>query len=79
MGAGHADQNRLFFKESHLGISSSTTRKEWCDVSMVYMTKFTFEGVVECHKYCMFAKGFSQQEGIDYTKPFSLVANINYV
>jgi hypothetical protein len=45
----------------------------------VYKTKFTFEGVVEHHKACLVAKGFSQQEGIDYTETFSLVAKMNYV
>jgi hypothetical protein len=37
----------------------------------VYRTKFTFEGVVEHHKSCLVVKGFSQQEGIDYTETFS--------
>jgi hypothetical protein len=45
----------------------------------VYKTKFTFEGVVECHKSHLVMKGFSQQEGIEYTKTFSLVAKMNYV
>jgi hypothetical protein len=43
------------------------------------MTKFASKGVVGCHKDHMVKKGFSQQEGIDYTKKFSLVAKMNYV
>jgi hypothetical protein len=45
----------------------------------VYRTKFTSEGVVEHHKYHLVAKGFSQQEGIDYTKKFSPIAKMNSV
>ena len=45
----------------------------------VYKTKFTFDGVVECHKDILVAKGFAQQEGIDYTKTFSPIAKMNSV
>jgi hypothetical protein len=45
----------------------------------VYKTKFTSQGVVERHKAHLVAKGFSQQEGIDYTETFSLVAKMNSV
>jgi hypothetical protein len=43
------------------------------------MTKFTFEGIVERHKACLVVKGFSQQEGIDYTKTVSPIANMNSI
>ena len=33
----------------------------------VYKTNFTSQGVVESHKACQVTKGFSQEEGIDYT------------
>jgi hypothetical protein len=45
----------------------------------VYKTKFTSEGVVEHHKSHLVVKGFSQQEGINYTETFSPVAKMNYV
>jgi hypothetical protein len=45
----------------------------------VYKTKFTCEGVVEKHKSCLVTKGFSQQEGINYTETFGHVSKMNYV
>ena len=41
--------------------------------------RFIFEGVVECHKAHLVAKGFSQRECINYTKIFSPVAKKNVV
>jgi len=41
--------------------------------------KFFFEGVVEHHKACLVMKGFSQQEGINYTETFSPIAKMNFV
>jgi hypothetical protein len=43
------------------------------------MTKFTSEVILERHKSCLVAKGFSQQEGINYTETFTHVENMNYV
>jgi hypothetical protein len=43
------------------------------------MTKFTSQGVVERHKSCLIAKGFYQQECIDYTETFSPIANMNSI
>jgi hypothetical protein len=45
----------------------------------VYRTKFTSKGVFEKHKSHLVVKGFSQQEGIDYTKTFSHVAKMNSI
>jgi len=45
----------------------------------VYKTKFTFEGVIEHHKYRLIVKGFSQQEGINYNENCSLVEKMNSV
>ena len=45
----------------------------------VYNTKVTSKGVVECHKVCLVTKTFSQQEVINYTKTFSLVAKMSSV
>ena len=40
----------------------------------IYKIKFTSKGVIEHHKVFLVVKGFSQQECIDYTEGFSLVA-----
>ena len=44
-----------------------------------YLTNFTLDGVVECYKGRLVAKGFSQQEGIYYIKTFAPVAKMNFV
>ena len=43
----------------------------------VYKTKFGPDGKVDRHKAHLVAKGFSQVEGIEYTKTFSHVAKMN--
>ena len=53
--------------------------KNFMKFRWVYRTKFTFDNVVEQHNARLVAKGFSQQEGIDYTKIFSLIAKMNFV
>eukprot|EP00253_Pinus_taeda_P022921 PITA_22921 len=45
----------------------------------VYRTKFGPDGKVDKHKAHLFAKGFSQVEGIDYTKTFSPVAKMKSI
>ena len=45
----------------------------------VYLTKFTSNYAIEHHKGRLVAKGFSQQEGIDYTKTFAPVAKMNSI
>ena len=45
----------------------------------VYKNNFTFEGVIDHHKVHLVVKGFSQQEGIDYTETFALVAKMNSI
>jgi hypothetical protein len=45
----------------------------------IYRNKFTSEGVVEKYKSLLVTKGFSQQEGIDYTETFARVTKMNYV
>ena len=42
----------------------------------VYKTKFKVDGIVKRHKAWLVAKGFSQQEGIDFLDTFSLVAKL---
>ena len=43
------------------------------------IVNFTSEGVVERHKAHLVVKGFSQQEGIDYTETFDPISKMNYV
>jgi len=45
----------------------------------IYKTKFTTEGQIEKYKAWLVAKGFSQQEDIDYNEFFSPVAIMNTV
>jgi hypothetical protein len=45
----------------------------------MYKTQFTAEGNIEKHKAHLVAKGFSQQEGIDYNETFSQVAKMNTI
>ena len=41
----------------------------------IYKTKYVVYGYVEKHKENLVANGFSQVEGIDYSKTFSHVSN----
>ena len=40
---------------------------------------FTSNGAIEKHKDILIAKGFSQNEGIDYTETFSHVAKMSTI
>ncbi|CAH9063142.1 unnamed protein product [Cuscuta epithymum] len=45
----------------------------WLDVSGFTKTKYNSDGTVERHKARLFAQGFKQQAGVDFTETFSLV------
>ena len=45
----------------------------------VYKTKYASDGTVEILKERLFAKGFSQVEGIDYNETFASIAKMNSI
>jgi hypothetical protein len=53
--------------------------KKFVKCRWFYKAKFTSEAVIDRHRACLVAKGFSQQEGIDYTEIFSPVAKMNSI
>ena len=49
----------------------------WC--RWVYHTKYVADGSIDRYKACLVAKGFSQVEGIHYSKTFAPVTKMNSI
>lgn len=79
MGETISNEMDSLFKNHTQDLAPRLQGKNGVKCLWVYKTKFTFEGVVECHKAHLVVKGFSQQEEIDYNETFSLVEKMNYV
>ena len=42
----------------------------------VYKIKFRLDGSIECYEARLVAKGYTQQEGVDFTETLSLIAKL---
>ena len=42
----------------------------------VYNIKFRLDGSIECYEARLVAKGYTQQEGVDFTETLSLIAKL---
>ena len=62
-----------------VGIYTLNTRKEHREMSIGLQDQIHIAWHFERHKDHFVTKQFSQQEGIDYTKIFAPIANINSV
>lgn len=49
----------------------------WCH--WVYCIKYDVDGSIDKYKECLVAKGFSQVEGIDYSKTFSPLVKMSSI
>ena len=67
------------FKNHSWDLLPQPQGKNTVNYRWVCWTKFTSKGAIEHHKDHLVVKGFSQQEGIDYTETFSPIAKINFV
>ena len=54
-------------------------RKSMVGYKWIYKIKTRFDGSIERYKACLFAKGFTQDYGIDYEETFAPVSYISSV
>eukprot|EP01018_Ginkgo_biloba_P019665 Gb_23017 [translate_table: standard] len=57
-----------------LPLDKDVIRTKW-----IYKTKYKFDGSINKHKERLVAKVYAQQEGIDYTETFALVAKMDTI
>eukprot|EP01018_Ginkgo_biloba_P024361 Gb_41823 [translate_table: standard] len=57
-----------------LPLDKDVIRTKW-----IYKTKYKLDGSINNHKVRLFAKGYAQQEGIDYIETFALVEKMDTI
>jgi hypothetical protein len=79
MGAGYACWHGFSLENHTWELFPWPQGKNIVKCQWVYKTKFTSEGVFENHESHLVVKGFSQQEGIEYTENFYPIAKMNSI
>lgn len=60
----------------HLAYCSFVAHHHSIGCKWIYKVKHKFDSFIECYKACLVAKGYTQQEALDYIDTFSLVAKL---